>query len=543
MFKNLEEFQEKVQNKLKMDPEQYDHFVENQFKPQEREEEETPAYTDDDMTNECLNIVMKETTNNIIPKNFKKWEETLKVSGKVDMKDVEDFKCINHPKRKVCYVCLNSNCKLIFFCQGCLKNHNDVCDRENMIVNNKRILEKDYVEEYYDYDEFDFDNKIDQVKDEFAKVKEEINNSLNVLEKISIDKIIFYSKEFKMRRIRDIIVEDLKEFEDTPSHKNYYKVGYGNFKFQKLNEFEKIKNCDEELKEVNNLVAQFKKNLANDISKFKKDCMKLSKKAIQELQKEAMQCFNVEMINPKVNINNVVPLKFDNRGLLNVATVNPKNTTKLTPPPAQENNSSEDNNSSEENNPSEKINIDESVFSGIISNSKNSFTKAEILPILKAINTKISSVKLSYRLSSSKGFSASEFHKKCDSVSPSILLCETADKQKFGVYNSVVWGEEGENQKTDKNFIYSISKNTMHRLKINKKSNSRLSDGAISFEEDSGPIVGDDDIVIGANCSQKEECTSTLGNSYEFNQKGDPETYLAGKKEFKLKSLYVFELK
>ena len=534
-FKTLEDFEEKVMKKLNLDENEFSRLRENEFEPEERLDDEVKEYNQEDLQNECLNIIMKQSIEKIFPDGFQRFNDFIKTSGIEDMQKINDFKCKNHEKRSVCYVCVNPSCKYVFFCQGCLAKHNKECDREHMIMNNEKILSEDYADQYYDYEDFEFENKRDLIKEKFSKLKDKISTSLDVLEKVALDKISFFSKEYNMRRIKATITRNLEDFKETKNHKSYYRVAYDNFRLQQLSEFEKMPSCEEEIKKIDNLISNLEKNLAKDLTNYKKDCISNSKNTIENLQKEAMKNYNQEIINPRVDPSKIALLKFDNKNLLVVNNIVPKNINQPTSQPSineENNNPPPTSNTSTTGDPS-------AVLKRVYKDCKNHLKEDE-LNILSSHLSGFSSSKLIYNIPK-EGFSASKFHNKCDSVSPTLLLCVTSDKKRFGCVSYVGWGEEESEVKTDKNFIFSLDHQSIHILK--EENGTRLRDDAIDYDEELGPLVGLDDIKIEKNCDKEESSSSTLGGSYEAPSGKSAETYLAGKANFKIKKLYVFELK
>ena len=154
-----------------------------------------------------------------------------------------------------------------------------------------------------------------------------------------------------------------------------------------------------------------------------------------------------------------------------------------------------------------------------------------------------SKLKLLYRLSDKKGFQASKFHKNCDDKSNTIFICENDKGQKFGGVNYLTWGEDSVGKKTDKNLIFSISKKSLHPLMMNEAGEdkgTRMSSKAILYDKNSGPIMGNTDIVIGNNCEKEESCNSDF-DTYEFNLEDDSDSYLGNAENFKLKSFYIYQ--
>ena len=154
----------------------------------------------------------------------------------------------------------------------------------------------------------------------------------------------------------------------------------------------------------------------------------------------------------------------------------------------------------------------------------------------------VSKIKPVWRLSEKKGFKASKFHEKCDKVKNTIFICENDKGQKFGGINFLTWGESSVGKETDKNKIFSITKRTVHGLMMNesgKNKGNRMSSKAIGYDKNSGPIMGESDLIIGNNCDKEATCSSDF-DTYEFSLEDDAETYLGNAETFKLKSFYIY---
>ena len=148
----------------------------------------------------------------------------------------------------------------------------------------------------------------------------------------------------------------------------------------------------------------------------------------------------------------------------------------------------------------------------------------------------LSDLKQKYRLSDSSGFEAKKFHSRCDGVAPTFLLCQASNGVKFGAVSFVFYNSQGAS--TNRNLIFSLDKRSIHRLKV--RNGSRLSANAICNDPALGPILGNNDLVIGDNCHKEMSCSSNLGQAYEFE--GDGEVYLAGSKKFSMLKVMVFQM-
>ena len=175
----------------------------------------------------------------------------------------------------------------------------------------------------------------------------------------------------------------------------------------------------------------------------------------------------------------------------------------------------------------------------ILNSDESKYLVDEIIP------STVKKLKPIYRLSSSNGFLASQFHKKCDGKKGTIFICETFEGRKFGGVNFLPWCSGENTLETGDNFIFSVDKKTVHRLKVNesgKHVGSRMTANAIDGDHSKGPIMGDGDLVISDGCHQSENCKSDLGEVYELDSEENGETYLAGKENFGLKAFYIYSM-
>ena len=94
--------------------------------------------------------------------------------------------------------------------------------------------------------------------------------------------------------------------------------------------------------------------------------------------------------------------------------------------------------------------------------------------------------KLLYRLSRN-GPSIFNFHSKCDYITPTLILIESADKNKFGGYTTATWDMfMGAYKNASKTFLFSLQKNK----KYVRKSNMFFNGDIFSGERDIGPWFG-----------------------------------------------------
>ena len=135
-----------------------------------------------------------------------------------------------------------------------------------------------------------------------------------------------------------------------------------------------------------------------------------------------------------------------------------------------------------------KILLDSKIINGDIEEKET---------IRKWINPEVSfKTKLLYRLSRD-GSSIFNFHSKCDYVSPTLLLIETHDENKFGGYTTASWDMFGGIYKNGtKTFLYSLTKNKKYLRKSKMADNVKFNGDIFSGSRDIGPWFGIHDLYF-----------------------------------------------
>ena len=113
--------------------------------------------------------------------------------------------------------------------------------------------------------------------------------------------------------------------------------------------------------------------------------------------------------------------------------------------------------------------------------------------IRKWINPEVSfQTKLLYRLTRD-GSSIFNFHSKCDYISPTLILIESHDQNKFGGYTTASWDMFGGIYKNaTKTFSFSLTRNK----KYMRKNNIKYSGDIFSGSRDVGPWFGIHDLYF-----------------------------------------------
>ncbi len=113
--------------------------------------------------------------------------------------------------------------------------------------------------------------------------------------------------------------------------------------------------------------------------------------------------------------------------------------------------------------------------------------------IRKWINPEVSfQTKLLFRLSRD-GSSIFNFHSKCDYISPTLVLIESHEQNKFGGYTTATWDMFGSIYKNGtKTFLFSLDKNK----KYYRKNNIQFSGDIFSGTREIGPWFGIHDLYF-----------------------------------------------
>ncbi len=121
---------------------------------------------------------------------------------------------------------------------------------------------------------------------------------------------------------------------------------------------------------------------------------------------------------------------------------------------------------------------------------------------------KVKFIQLLY-VASENGFSAKQFHGKCDHIPNTLTLCLTEFYTKIGGFTPLVWSSNGSYQTdfTGESFIFSLTNKDKFRLSQSKH--------AIFDNSKYGPAFGDGcDLCIGHNANTNNESYAKINNIY-----------------------------
>ena len=219
-YTNMEQFKDHVKSKLRLDDTEFEVILTEQNEDERFEESHISYLREEDENIQALQVCSSKCFRNFVPcKN--ETERVNEFEGIELMKMVNDkpeFYCKTHPEKKANFICLNKSCDYIFFCMMCRKKHERTCSRKLMVMNIEQIKNKDFINDYFDESEVDFDESIKKVQNKIKKKREKMNEMFNVLEKTLVNKLKLQSKEFKLKQMREFILDKHKDYKGRKSN-------------------------------------------------------------------------------------------------------------------------------------------------------------------------------------------------------------------------------------------------------------------------------------------------------------------------------------
>lgn len=569
-YTNMVDFNKAAANFADITEEEFQFIEESQIFNSTKFMKEEFTYLNED--DEKLKGKMHSLTNvfkGCMPKiDLKKKEEMFREDQeKISHQNPKKF-CKNHPKIQISYVCVNNECPYTFYCERDKKLHSENCSRTSMFLNPHSITKREYVQEIFTEEEFDREEKMEQIKNIVEFHRTQINKKLDIILKLSQDKLKIQSKEFKLYQFSEIVKKKLNQYEEQPSYVNLIDLANETLRIEFIKNMDHFPGVDTQINSVKEYLQKFEKDFDDNIKSLKRKMTKNLEKDKSDYMAYFENLFNKQLINKKKKGKVFENFEFESK-------INFKK-EKSEKPEFSKNNEKKDfelvndgeNTFTEvlneilhsENNNDYQIQDQSSFDLGFhgtmmkkkIKNSLDKtllevFTQDEINWIgEKVIPDEFEKIKLIYKFSTKQGFVLESFHKRTKGKYPTIMLCSTKEGRKFGAINYLPWGKECKGKTNEKNFIFSIDKKTKHQIALQKEGKfkgKRMTDEAIEYNDQMGPIFGTYDLVIASDCDKTESCSSELGNVYEFGvQNENPELYLAGKKNFQLKSLLIYFL-
>jgi hypothetical protein len=152
-------------------------------------------------------------------------------------------------------------------------------------------------------------------------------------------------------------------------------------------------------------------------------------------------------------------------------------------------------------------------------------------------------LKLLYR-ASRDGFSASQFHSKCDYIPKTLTIIKVKDQPHiFGGYTEATWEDLGYGEDPNA-FIFSLVNNDNKPIKIKINKNNQK---AIYCDSYFGPTFGGGhDFYISSDSNTKTSSCSYLGHTYQHPNyrfgSNEAQSFLAGSYNFSSSEIEVFQV-
>ena len=213
-FTNMEEYKNNMKSQLRFDENEFEVIYTEQKEEDRFEESHLPYLRKEDNEIGTLQMYLSHNIRNFIPRKDKQ-ECTSIFSNSNLMKTVKDkptFVCLKHLEKKANQICLNKSCEHVIFCMKCRGDHEANCSRKTMSMTINDCQQLDFVNDYFDVDEYDFDEKIENVKELVEEKRKKMIEMLDVLEMILINKLKLQAKEFKLRQMKESINDKHTEF-------------------------------------------------------------------------------------------------------------------------------------------------------------------------------------------------------------------------------------------------------------------------------------------------------------------------------------------
>ena len=124
------------------------------------------------------------------------------------------------------------------------------------------------------------------------------------------------------------------------------------------------------------------------------------------------------------------------------------------------------------------------------------------------------------------------FHKKCDNISPTLILIESKTEKKFGGFTTCTWNGFYENKSDGRTFLFSLNKNKKYKKKYNRDDNKD-----IYANYDDGPYFGTNDLFLNSNM---KICYSNKDRPYSFLENND--LFDNNNKEIEIKEVEIYKI-
>jgi len=315
----------------------------------------------------------------------------------------------------------------------------------------------------------------------------------------------------------------LQLIEETKSQQTLLDLAVEFQKYQNMMDVKKMKSIDEKYQEIETQSKKVLKKIQNNLSNFKKDTRKKLVTEVAKHKQEWEREFN----------NNMYTGKSNNRTNLKLPDISCMKSDVAPLPPKRD---EPDDQNSEHSEPEINKELVQYYSSKFESNNMELSESSLNFLSSKIFKNEKKNIKLLYRLSKKKKkFEGKKFQKNTKDHENVLVICISETGEEFGGFAGTGWNTN--NKDFSKNFLFSLSKQTIHQQTKNvSKSNS------LEYSEDNGPCFGEIDLLVGNDCCNEASSTSYLGNFFEF-EGSDAKSHLAGKNQFIITDCLVYTIK
>ena len=141
------------------------------------------------------------------------------------------------------------------------------------------------------------------------------------------------------------------------------------------------------------------------------------------------------------------------------------------------------------------------------------------------------------------GFSAEDFHKRCDNKSNTLTIIKSTNGNIFGGYTDKAWMSDDEYHSDPNAFLFSLVNNDDIPFKVKVSSNGQT---AIECHSSFGPSFGrGHDIHISSDSNTNSSSHSKFGNTYKHPdyqyQSTEAQSILAGSRNFQTVEIEIYK--
>lgn len=120
--------------------------------------------------------------------------------------------CINHPEKKLNFICTNVECPSRLFCMKCRRRHGDCCSRNEMIMTPQIFNDDNFYEEYYQVDKNEIEDRVKGIEEIGEQLKQTFNGYIEVMVKQWKNELLTLSKEPMIKYAQTKLIAKLKAY-------------------------------------------------------------------------------------------------------------------------------------------------------------------------------------------------------------------------------------------------------------------------------------------------------------------------------------------